>query len=70
MEIPVNSKKTNNDKSAKTLRACFVVGSWKFGTALLTASTPVKAVQPEEKALKINNNVMGSTTPYRKTTCG
>ena len=27
-----------------------LLGGWKFGTPLLTASTPVRAVQPDENA--------------------
>jgi hypothetical protein len=41
-----------NPSNARTIFACFCEGSLKFGIPLLTASTPVSAVQPEEKALR------------------
>ena len=41
----------------RTLFAFFADGSLKDGTPLLTASTPVSAVQPEAKARRIRNTV-------------
>ena len=38
--------------ASSTVLACFGAGSLKLGTPLDTASTPVRAVQPEAKALR------------------
>ena len=40
-------------------------GSRKAGTALLIASTPVRAVQPDEKAFNRRKSVRGSVPPGR-----
>ncbi len=52
---PENVISTKIPSRNRTLFAFFTEGSLKLGTALLTASTPVNAEQPLEKARKIKN---------------
>ena len=61
--VPPNNIRIITASMVKTAFAYLVGGSLKFGTALLTASIPVKAVQPLEKALSNRISVKGSTTP-------
>jgi hypothetical protein len=48
--IPANMVMVMPPMMAKVCAAFLLLGSRRFGTPLLTASTPVNAVQPWEKA--------------------
>ena len=57
---PANVATSRPTISARTVRALREAGGWKAGTALESASMPVIAVAPDEKARSTNSTVTPS----------
>ena len=61
--MPANMVIASAPMIASVAAALRLFGCWKLGTPLLTASTPVSAVQPQANARSARNTV--SSPPVR-----
>ncbi len=55
--IPENMEMASAPMISKVAAAFWLFGFWKAGTPLLTASTPVSAVQPDANARRHSSTV-------------